>query len=318
MKNSVKNTFYLTILVLVLIIIMFNSNLILNQVLFAIDLWIHKVFPSLFPFFIISNFLINYGMVDLLGFYFHNIMNKLFKIKGETAFIFFMALLSGFPSNAKYTKEMLKSGYINDDEASKILAFTCFSNPLFITNMALYVFGSLNYAVIIIAAHYLGNVFVGLTIRNYQPSKYIKSNKSLITIFNELERKRLTFGECFSNALESSINTLLLILGTIASFIIISAVINEIVTLPPLLNALLKGSLELTQGLNNLKTLQYSNYIKGILFVSFLSFAGFSVHMQIKSIINDTLIKFNIFFIARVFHIIYSIFIFTFLYYLII
>ena len=47
MKNSVKNTFYLTILVLVLIIIMFNSNLILNQVLFAIDLWIHKVFPSL-------------------------------------------------------------------------------------------------------------------------------------------------------------------------------------------------------------------------------------------------------------------------------
>ena len=87
MKNSVKNTFYLTILVLVLIIIMFNSNLILNQVLFAIDLWVHKVFPSLFPFFIISNFLINYGMVDLLGFYFHNIMNKLFKIKGETAFI---------------------------------------------------------------------------------------------------------------------------------------------------------------------------------------------------------------------------------------
>lgn len=310
MKNSVKNSLYLTLLIIVLVIIMLNSNLILNQVIFAIDLWIHKVFPSLFPFFIISNFLINYGLVDILGYYFHNIMNKLFKIKGETAFVFFMAILSGFPSNAKYTKEMLNNGYINNDEATKILSFSCFSNPLFITNMVLHVFGHLKYGLIILLAHYLGNIFVGLTFRNYKPSHSKKKIKSISNIFNEIDQKNKSFGQCFANSLESSINTLLLILGTITSFIVISAVINEIVALPPLLDALLKGMLELTQGLNNLKNLPYNESIKGILFVSFLSFSGFSVHMQIKSIINDTLIKFKLFFIARIFHVTYSIIIF--------
>lgn len=37
-----------------------------------------------------------------------------------------------FPSNAKYTKELYLEGSINEHEASKILMFTHFSNPLFL------------------------------------------------------------------------------------------------------------------------------------------------------------------------------------------
>ena len=38
---------------------------------------------------------------------------------------FVMSIISGFPSNAKYTRELLNQGLIDENEATKILMFTC-------------------------------------------------------------------------------------------------------------------------------------------------------------------------------------------------
>ena len=61
-------------------------------------------------------------------------MTKLFNVKGIGSFVFFMSMISGYPSNAKYVKELLDKKLINEVDANKILMFTCFSNPLFIIN----------------------------------------------------------------------------------------------------------------------------------------------------------------------------------------
>ena len=86
--------------------ILIESDSILKSVSFSFNIWKNNIFPSLFPFFVLSELLINYGFVELLSELFKPIMNYLFKVKGVCAFIFIMSIISGIPANAKYIREL--------------------------------------------------------------------------------------------------------------------------------------------------------------------------------------------------------------------
>ena len=122
--------------------------------------------PSLFPFFVIGNILINLGFPSLIGELLKNIMYKLFKINGTGSFVIILSILSGFPSSAKYTKELLLKGEINDEEATKLLTFTHFSNPLFILGtLSIMFLNNKEIGLSILISHYIGNLFIGLLFR---------------------------------------------------------------------------------------------------------------------------------------------------------
>ena len=112
--------------------ILSESKTIMDAVSFSFNIWITNVFPSLFPFFVLSEILMNYGFIELIGELFKPLFEKLFKINGNAAFVFIMSLISGSPSNAKYTRELYLQNKLSAKEASKILMFSHFSNPLFI------------------------------------------------------------------------------------------------------------------------------------------------------------------------------------------
>ena len=130
--KKINNFFIIIIFLYIIIQILFNNILIQNTIYFSYKLFFKNVFPNLFPFLVISHFLINYGFVEICLNLFDSLMKKVFKINGASSFIFIMSLLTGFPSNAKYTKELLLQGKIDENEATKILTFTHFSNPLFV------------------------------------------------------------------------------------------------------------------------------------------------------------------------------------------
>ena len=132
MKKTYKSIIIMSILIFVMFQVLSKSNTILESVTFSFNIWKNSIFPSLFPFFVLSEFLINYGFVELVSELFKPIMNKVFKIKGAGAFVFIMSLISGFPSSSKYIRELYLSKIINEKEAEKLLMFTHFSNPLLI------------------------------------------------------------------------------------------------------------------------------------------------------------------------------------------
>lgn len=291
--------------------ILSESKTIMDAVSFSFNIWITNVFPSLFPFFVLSEILMNYGFIELIGELFKPLFEKLFKINGNAAFVFIMSLISGFPSNAKYTRELYLQNKLTASEATKILMFSHFSNPLFILGtISLTFLNDKRLGLIVMISHYSSNVIIGLLFRNYNPSKITCDKFSLKKAIMQMHYKRINnnkrFGAIITNSLINSINTLLLILGVITTFLIITTIIDNNFHLSLLNKALISGFLEMTQGLKHVSLLNTINEYKAILICMIISFGGLSVHTQILSIISDTKIKYKPFLLARFIHVVIS------------
>lgn len=307
MKKIIETIIIISIIIFFCFQILTGSELTINTVSSALDIWKTSIFPSLFPFFIISELLIQYGFVELISELFKNIMQKTFKINGYASFVFIMSLISGFPSSAKYTRELYLDGKLNEFEATKLLTFTHFSNPLFILGTVSILFlKNKEIGYLILICHYISNIIIGLIFRNYYPSKYKHEKSSLKKAILSMHQKRLasatSFGKVISNAINNTIQTLLLVLGTITIFLVITAIIDNNININSYYQTILNGTIEMTQGLKYVSMLNIPLKLKSVLTTMFLSFGGISVHMQIISILSDTKIKYLPFLTARLLH----------------
>lgn len=300
----------MSIMILLIILgfeLLSESKEILEIIDFSFEIWAKNIFPSLFPFFVLSELLIHYGFVELVGELFRPIMQRLFKIKGKTAFIFIMSIISGFPSNAKFAKKLYENGTINKNEVSKILMFTHFSNPLFIFGTVSILFlNNYEVGILILIVHYLSNIIIGILIRNFSPSEPEYEKVSIKRSFKMMHEKRLSneknFGSALSSAITSSMSTLILILGVITTFLILTKLIDLHININNYNQSILNGFIEMTQGLKYISILDIPLKLKTVLSTMILSFGGFCVHVQILSILNDTNIKYLPYLTARTFH----------------
>lgn len=305
MKKILSNVLLLLIMILISVEVLIESADVLESVKFSFNIWENSIFPSLFPFFVIGNILIDLGFPKLLGTLLKDVMYKLFKINGTGAFIIILSILSGFPSSAKYTKELYLNGEINDKEATKLLTFTHFSNPLFILGtLSITFLNNKEIGICILISHYIGNLFIGLIFRNYYISKKDTTKVSLKNAIISMNSSRTdkSFGQMLSNAITSSISTLLLILGTVTIFLVLTTLINNNLSVSPYYKSIINGIFEMTQGLKYLSMLKIPLYKQALISVFFISFGGLSVHMQVLSIISDTKIKYFPYFISRILH----------------
>lgn len=299
MNSKKKNSLTLFLLLILLILILIKNNKVKASIITGTELWLTKVFPSLFPMFILSELLSTYHLPEILANLFGKFFTKHFKTSSYGVFTLFMSFISGTPSSAFILRNLVEEKKITEQEASHLLQFTFFSNPLFLLTMLSLIFPNQNFFIYsIILIHYLSNLVIGILIR---PKKEIKFQK--ITYSNQT----ISFGTKIGEAIKKALNTLILILGTICFYLMISEIL---MTSNPQINLVVKGLLELTQGLNTLINQNIPAIEKGILALSFISFGGLSIHEQIKSIIKDTSISYKSFLKGRILHVIISILLF--------
>lgn len=294
-----KKTINIVMICLLLTIIYFMitaSNKVIESVNFSISIWKDNLFPTLFPFFVVSSLLLNYGFVDILGNLLSKPMNKLFHLPGCCGFVLAISLVSGFPSGAKYTKDLVENNLITIKQAERLLTFTHYSNPLFILGMiGSILLNNQKLAYLIMIVHIVSGLLVGIIFRekNYYSCENMqkKSNKT-----------SKTFGQLLTDSIMSSLNTMFLLLGIVTIFLIISTIIKNIVSLPPILSTIVSGILEMTQGVKLASLMQTSELIKIIIITGIISFGGLSVHMQVLGIISEQKIRYKYFFLARIIH----------------
>ncbi len=261
-----------------LIFILFKYNYLLKpSVINSLTLWINKVFPSLFIMFIINDIIINTNILNALDSKISPLFNKIFNTSGNTFSLFILSIISGSPTNAYIINESFKKGQITKETCEKLMTYTYFSNPLFLYNILM---GSFNKSITIkiIVLHYLANIIIGFLERGKVKEKKInittKANKENILLL-------------IPKSIAKSINTLLMILGCITFYMIISNIIIKILPFNNTLTVVFKGLLEITQGLNIINTINGKSIIKEIIAIFLISFGGLSIHTQVLSLIND-------------------------------
>lgn len=297
MKKKITNLLILTLLIFILISILVYPSEIIESVLFSFEIWKNNIFPTLFPFFIISDLLTNYGLINILGKLTKNIMKKLFYLPGEASFVIISSMASGFPSSAKFIKSLLDKQILNNDEAEYLLTFTHFSSPLFVIGfIGCTTLGEKKLGYIILFSHIISNFIIAFLTRKKEFYINNSSSKELI----KSERKGFT--EALTISITKTINTLLLLLGIITTFLIISTIILKFFNTSPLIKSLISGILEMTQGIKYISNIEIPLYVKSAIIGGFISFGGISVHLQVMSILSETKIKYRTYFLARITH----------------
>lgn len=295
MKKKLMDFTFCLFCFISIIFIFKNNKEVANVILEAVNLFFKKVFVSLFPMFILNDILINLNIPYYFYLLFNKLFLKVFHTSGLGAYVFIMSLISGTPSNAYILKELVELEKLSIEEANHFLTFTYFSNPLFLTVMLSTIFNA-RIVLKIILCHYIANIIIGILMRNKAPKivtnqKYTQ-NKSKSSIIKSINK---------------SISTLLMILGTICFYMLLTFIVTNLLPDNLLIKTLISGFLEITNGLNTITSLNIFIQIKEIIASAIISFGGLSIHTQIKAILENTNMNYSYFLKGRIMQTIISV-----------
>lgn len=273
------------IILTILTIFLFKYNVLIQEsVLYACEVFITKLFPTLFPMMILTDCFIYFGLPEFLMKHLGKLFEKCFHTSPYGVFAFIIACFSGTPTNAYTIKNLYLENYLSKEEGEKLLSFTFFSNPLFLYSMLKLIFPTNHWIPIkLLLLPYLINIFLGMF------SKGTTMNATYLTT-----REKKDFGSSLTHSIRGAMNTLLMILGTVSIFFVLNAIIN------PMKLPLLSGLLEISQGLNGLIDTSISLKIKELLAIFMISFGGLSIHLQVKGILSDTNLSYTPFLKGRI------------------
>ena len=288
MKKKLMDFTFCVFCFISLIFIFKNNKEVANVIIEAVNLFLKKVFVSLFPMFILNDILINLNIPYYFYLLFNKLFLKVFKTSGLGAYVFIMSLISGTPSNAYILKELVELEKISLEEANHFLTFTYFSNPLFLSVMLSTIFKT-RVVLKIILCHYIANIIIGILIRNKAPK--IANNKNIL---------KTNLKITLTKSINKSITTLLMILGTISFYMLLTFIITSLLPNNCLIKTIISGFLEITNGLNTMTSLNILNKIKEIIASAIISFGGLSIHTQIKAILEDTNMNYSYFLKGRI------------------
>ena len=260
-------------------------------------MWVKILIPALFPFFVISDILINYNVINYIPNIIRYFFKKIFNINDNMLTIFLLSMISGFPSNARNTRTLYDKGLINVNEANHILIFSHFANPVFIlTIVGVFFLNNEKIGIILLITHYISNIILGICFRN---------NNFFYNTVNSMSKNN-SFSNIFISSIKRAIDTILLICGVLVIFLMLSGIIFNIFHFNDYNTMIIKGIFEITIGIEALGKLNIDLIYKAVISSMFLAFGGISVHTQVISQITDTDINYIYFFIGRMYQMILS------------
>lgn len=272
MKNIKKDFLVFTISIFYFIYCLKYNIYLKTQIMYSIDIWLTKIIPALYPTLIIVDLIYNSNIPYYINKYLH--LN----------YIYIISIISGSPTNAH-----LLSNYKED--ITKYLSITKYTSLLFTYNILKNIF-QIKIVLILIICNILTNLILTIYL-NPPKLKIHKKNYNIINIIIK--------------SISRNINTLIIILGTIIFFntLPINLIDNKII------KAIILSFLELTSSLNYLIITNLPLNIKLLCSIITISTCGLCIEFQIKSIINDTSIKYKQYIKYRLYHfIIYAILVF--------
>lgn len=285
---------------MVLVLFIIDPIKYMNATIDGAVMFIEKVFPSLFPFFIIVKCLTALGVGNILYKYFEKPTRLLYNTSPLGGYVLVISMLSGYPLGAKLVTELVQSGQIEHGDARKIISFTSTSGPLFVLGtVGMKLLGDYKAGVIIFISHILGALVNGLLYRG-------EGNSSRDVFINHT-----VDDDFFNSAISSTISSILQVGASIIFLNLISVALQDTMILDfttKMVYLICKnegvaygvsvGFVEITKGISILSTQKIKDIIVPI--STIISFGGLSVMIQSMSFLRKIGIKSSYYILTKI------------------
>jgi sporulation integral membrane protein YlbJ len=296
----------------------------------GLQAWWNIVFPSLLPFFIASELLMSLGIVSFMGILLEPVMRPLFNVPGCGSFVMVLGFSSGCPIGTMVTAKLRRNKMCTQVEAERLMSFTNNSSPLFmLVAVSVGMFGNPKLGMLIVGAHYLANLTLGLVLRFYRKNdreriaNHVSQHNVIRRSIRELARfhqnEKRAIGQIIGDAVSNSINTLLKIGGFMILFAVIIRILTQIGFIDYLAQifasilffldfeqgvykSIASGIFEITLGTKIASETTAPLFQQLMATAMMLGWSGLSVHAQVASLIADTDIRIYPYIITRFAH----------------
>ncbi len=325
-----------TALLSVIVLMALFPEAALQSALRGLSIWWDVLFPSLFPFFVISEVLLGFGVVHLIGTLLDPMMRPLFRIPGAGGFVAAMGYVSGYPVGAKLTAKLWEQKMVNREEGERLVAFTTSSDPIFLIGaVSIGFFHDPKIGLLLALSHYGGGFLVGLIMRFHgrhesktatdslrlSQAKTSRLKSALHAMHVAREQDGRDLGTLLRQAIQSSLQLIIVVGGLVVFFSVflelwtragVMPALTEVISLmlslvgmpESLSTAIVGGLFEVTLGARYAGEAGAAIPLpyKAAAAAFILSWGGLSVHAQIISILNSTNLRYFPFVIARLIH----------------
>ncbi len=254
----------------------------------GIDLCLTVVIPSLFPFMVLSGYVISSGMAAALGRLMDGFVRRLFHLGGGCCAAIAAGLVGGFPVGARTAAQLYQRGDCSREEAERLLAFCNNCGPAFVFGFA---GGSIlqdgKAGLLLFISQTAAAFAVGILTR---PAGIPKAETPPLAPPAEKGAFTASVKAAFAAVLDvcSFVLFFAIVSGVLEAcglFAALSSAAARIGVPAPVTQALLRGFLEVSSGVAAAAHVEGALPLRLMLCAAIMGWSGLSVHFQVSSVI---------------------------------
>lgn len=292
------NTNMIVIFLCTCIIIYFITfpKLCINSTISGARIFFLSVFPSLFPFLIICNILIQYNGIDIYSKYLGKFLCTPLRLPIQCSLTIIISSLCGYPLGAKYCCELYENKMIDKKTCERLLNIASNAGPIFVVGtVGTSMLNSKNIGYLLLVSNYISCILMSFIIKPVPQLNQISIVKRKGENFNEVN---------IGSALKSSIENALKSTMSIGGYIVFFCVVIDILRYNTILDYIFKsisnrylpydiikpfflGLVELTKGCQLISIANAPLYLKTIIIGFLMGFSGLSIISQVYSFVYE-------------------------------
>lgn len=126
------------ICIAIAIIILIEPQTVTTGVKKGIELSIYSVIPALFPFMLLTNYMITHDLCQYISYFFYPFLSKLFRISKNGCFAVLIGFTGGYPMGAKTINDLYERNLISRSEGKYLSTFCNNCSLSFLINYIIY------------------------------------------------------------------------------------------------------------------------------------------------------------------------------------
>lgn len=278
-KTFYKKTFLTIFIWSIILLILFYSKTCFEITKVSLDLFIYNVFPAIFPFILLTEFLIQSNLIHYLSVGIDNVVCKMFKLSNNSIPVILIGNLFGYPNSIKYATHLFENGQISKSDYTKLLSFT--NNPSIIyilSSIGLSMFHSIKIGVLFFASSILSSIVIGVC---YNPLINTSIIQQTEILSNTFYKKKRGYFQVLASSIQKTFSNMSFIVAFMIIFAIIPNIACNIFHIPDNISKILLGIFEITGGCNNLAISNLNLQLKVILTAFILNFSSVMIIFEL-------------------------------------